>query len=136
MSKPIFEVGQSASLTRTFTQADVEAFAALTGDVNPVHLDEAHAAESRFGRRICHGMLVGSLFTTLFGTQLPGPGALYLGQNLRFKAPVYPGDELTATVTLTQLREDKPIGTFETVCVNQDGAVVIVGDATLFLPSR
>ena len=129
-----YAVGQQASLQRTFTQDDVAAFAALTGDCNPVHLDEAHAAGTRFGRRICHGMLVGSLFSTLFGTELPGPGALYLGQALRFKAPVYPGEPVTAHVELTSLREDKPIATFRTWVENASGEVAVDGEATLWLP--
>ncbi len=125
---------KTASLTRTFTQADVAAFAALSGDVNPIHLDAAYAQTTRFERRIVHGMLVSSLFSTLFGTQVPGPGAIYLGQKLRFKAPVYPGDTITAAVELTNMREDKPIATYSTVATNQDGAVVIEGEATLYVP--
>ncbi len=127
---------KTASLERTFTQDDVEAFARLSGDVNPIHLDAEYAADSQFGRRLVHGMLVSGLFSTLFGTQVPGPGAIYMGQSLRFKAPVFPGDKITATVELTHMREDKPIATYSTVAVNQDGKVVITGEATLFIPEN
>lgn len=123
-----------ATLTRTFTESDVAAFAQLTGDTNPVHLNEAYASTTRFGGRIAHGMYVSSLFSAIFGTDLPGPGAIYLGQNLRFKAPVKLGDTITAKVELTKLREDKPIATFATTATNQDGEVVVEGDATLYLP--
>jgi len=124
-----------ASLTRTITAEDVESFARLTGDKNPVHLDKDYAATTRFGRRIAHGMLVGSLFSTLFGTETPGPGALYLGQSLRFKAPVFLGDQVTATVELTHLRTDKPVATYATVATNQDGDIVADGEATLYVPN-
>ncbi|MCA9522995.1 MAG: MaoC family dehydratase, partial [Myxococcales bacterium] len=100
----------------------------------PVHLNEAYAATTRFGKRIAHGMLVGSLFSTLFGTRLPGHGSIYLGQSLRFKRPVYLGDTITARVELSALREDKPIGTFRCVATNQDGEIVIDGEATLLVP--
>jgi acyl dehydratase len=127
---------KTASITRVFTQADVEAFAALTGDANPVHLDAEYAAGTRFGQRIAHGMLAASLFSTIFGTIEPGPGALYLGQDLKFKAPVVPGDQITATVTLENLREDKPIATYSTIATNQRGETVIAGQAVLFLPKN
>ncbi len=125
---------KTATLVRTFTQDDVEAFAKVTGDSNPVHLDAEYAAGTRFGQRIAHGMLAGSLFSTIFGTVEPGPGALYLGQDLKFKAPVLPGDDITATVTLEHLREDKPIATYSTIATNQRGETVISGQAVLFLP--
>lgn len=127
-------VGDSASLSRTITQADVVAFADLVGDRNPVHVDEAYARETRFGRTIAHGMWAASLISAAIGTRLPGPGTLYLGQTLRFMAPVFPGDTVTATVTVTAIREDKPIATLSTVCVNQDGTSVLEGEATVKLP--
>lgn len=128
-------VGQTATLTHAFSQADVEAYAALSGDNNPVHVDAEYAAGTRFGRRIVHGMLAASLFSTILGTLLPGKGALYLGQELRFKKPIFPDDELVATVELTAIREDKPIGTFRTTLVGPTGDLAIEGEAVLYLPA-
>lgn len=129
-----FEVGQFAEFQRTVTEEHVEQFAALTGDTNPVHLDAEYAATTRFGQRIAHGLIVASMFGTIFGTKLPGEGAVYLGQTLRFKRPVFLGDTVTARVELTELRRDKPIGTFRCVATNQDGDVVVEGEGTLLVP--
>jgi acyl dehydratase len=129
-----FHVGQSAVLTRTFGHAEVSTFAELCGDTNPVHLDEEYAKDTPFGARIAHGWLVSSMFSTLFGTVLPGEGALYLGQTLKFKAPVYLGDTVTARVELCHLRSDKPIATFRCECLNQSGELVIEGEAVIKLP--
>lgn len=128
-----FRVGESASLTRTITEDDVAAFARLTGDTNPLHLDEAYARTTRFGRRIVQGLLTAGLISALLGTELPGPGAIYLGQNLRFLQPVYPGDTVTATVEVTAYREDKGIVTLRTDCVNQHGEQVVSGEAVLLV---
>src|SRR5579871_4423495 len=114
------KIGESASRSKTITDEDVRLFAQVTGDINPVHLDEAYAAESRFGRRIAHGMLTGSLISAILGNDLPGHGSIYLGQEFKFKAPVYIGDTITATVEVIAYREDKRIATFKTTCVNQD----------------
>ena len=129
-----YHVGQNAELSRTFEPSDVATFADLSGDTNPIHLDAAYAEQSPFGAQIVHGMLVSSLFSTLFGTQLPGEGVIYLGQTLQFRAPVYFGDTITARVELIKLREDKPIGTFACRCTNQSGDTVIDGEAVLKLP--
>lgn len=129
----VFRVGESASLTRTITEDDVAAFARLTGDTNPLHLDEAYARTTRFGRRIVQGLLTAGLISALLGTELPGPGAIYLGQNLRFLQPVYPGDTVTATVEVTAYRKDKGIVTLRTDCVNQHGEQVISGEAVLLV---
>ena len=129
------QVGRSAEVSKTITDADIEAFAALTGDRNPVHLDDEYAARSRFGRRIAHGMIGASLLSAVIANELPGRGSVYLSQSLRFTAPVYPGDTVTARVTVTRLREDKPVVTLETVCTNQRGERVIEGEAVV-LASR
>ncbi len=97
-----FKVGDSAETTRTIEQADVDAFAEVTGDRNPVHLDETFAQQTRFGRRIAHGMLTASLISSVLANQLPGEGSIYLGQTLQFVAPVFPGDAVTARVTVTE----------------------------------
>lgn len=126
-----FYIGQSASLTKVFKSEEVEAFAELSLDKNPIHLDEDYAEHSRFGRRIVHGFLVGSLISAVFGTQLPGEGAIYLHQEMNFKRPVFHGDEITATVTVTEIRKDKSILCFDTKCENDRGEVVIDGKAVL-----
>ena len=126
-----FSVGDSAEITRTIEQADIHAFAEVTGDHNPVHVDEAFAQTTRFGRTIAHGMLSASLISAVLANKLPGAGSIYLGQTLQFVAPVFPGDEITARVTVKEIREGKPIMKLETVCINQRDEVVIRGEATV-----
>jgi len=128
--------GDSAEITKTIEQADVDAFADLTGDHNPVHVDEEFAKTTRFGRRIAHGMLTASLISSVLANKLPGEGSVYLGQTLEFKAPVFPGDEITARVTVKEIREDKPIVKLETLCLNQRDEIVIRGEATILLPQK
>jgi acyl dehydratase len=128
------KIGDIASRTKTITDADVQDFARATGDTNPVHLDDAYAAGTRFGRRIAHGMLTGSLISAVLGNDLPGHGAIYLGQEFKFRAPVYLGDTVTATVEVVAYREDKRIATLKTTCTNQDGIVVIEGEAVVIAP--
>ncbi len=124
-------VGQRARHTALITDAEVRAFAALSGDVNPVHLDPAFAATTPFGERIAHGMLGASLISTVVGTRLPGRNAIYLGQDLRFMAPIRLGDELTAECEVIHKRHDKPILRLRTTVTNQDGDVVIDGEAVV-----
>lgn len=131
---PQLTLGQKATLSKTFTEADVIAFADASGDHNPVHLDEAYAQTTRFGKRIAHGMLVAGLISAVLGTQLPGPGTIYLGQELSFKAPVFLGDTVTAVIEVATVREGKPIATLTTNCYNQDGTLVIEGKATVLVP--
>ena len=126
-----FSVGDSAEITKTIEQADIHGFADVTGDHNPVHVDEAFAQTTRFGRTIAHGMLSASLISAVLANKLPGAGSIYLGQTLQFVAPVFPGDQITARVTVTAIREDKPIVKLETICLNQRGEVVIRGEATV-----
>ena len=128
-----FKVGDTAEITRTIEQADVQAFADLTGDHNPIHVDESFAKTTRFGRRIAHGMLTASLISSVLASKLPGEGSVYLGQTLHFVAPVFPGDEITARVTVREIREDKPVLKLETLCLNQRGDVVIRGEATVYI---
>ena len=131
MSCHDFKVGDSASITKRFSSEDVARFAEVSADANPIHLDDAAAAESVFGQRVVHGMLVGSLFSALIGMQLPGKGSIYLGQNLSFKAPVMIDDEITATVEITSIREGKPIMKLRTFAVNAEGTIVIDGGAVV-----
>ncbi len=126
-------VGDTATLTKTITDADIRAFAEVTGDRNPVHLDDEYASATRFGRRIAHGMLAASLISSALAGELPGRGTVYLSQTLKFNAPVFPGDTVTARVTVTKMREDKPIVTLETVCTKENGERVVEGEAVVML---
>ena len=128
-----FQVGDRASLTRTITEEDIAAFAQLTGDTNPLHLDEAYARTTRFGRRIAQGLLTAGLISALLGTRLPGPGAIYVEQHLRFTKPVYPGDTITAVAEVTAFQEDKGLVTLKTECFNQEGERVLTGEAVLLV---
>ncbi|MBC8030136.1 MAG: MaoC family dehydratase [Pyrinomonadaceae bacterium] len=128
-----FKIGDTASITRKITDKDIRAFAEVTGDHNPVHLDEAFARETRFGRRIAHGMLGASLISAVLGNELPGKGSIYLSQSLQFLGAVYIDDTVTARVTVTKVREDKSIVTLETVCENQRGEIVIRGEAVVLV---
>ena len=132
----MIQTGDCASLSKTFSEKDVLTFAEISGDRNPVHIDAAFASSTRFERQLVHGMLTAGLISAVLGMQLPGPGSIYLKQELNFRAPVYFGDTITATVTVTKVREDKPIITLETICTNQDGETVIDGEAVLMLPRK
>jgi len=124
-----FFVGQNASLTRLVTAEEVETFARATGDVNPLHLDEAYASHTRFGHRIAHGMLVASYISALLGTKFPGPGTIYKSQSLKFLRPVFLGDELTVTLTVTAYRPERAVLTLEAAVSNQRGETVLTGEA-------
>jgi 3-hydroxybutyryl-CoA dehydratase len=125
------KIGDAVSLTKTITEDDVQKFGELTGDFNPVHFDEEFARNTRFGRRIAHGMLSASLISGVLGNKLPG--TIYLSQTLKFVAPVYLGDTVTVRATVTNIREDKPIVTLETICTNQNGETVIKGEAVVLV---
>ena len=125
------KVGDKVLLSKAFTEEEVFQFAEISTDKNPLHLDKDFGRGSIFGQRIVHGMLVASLFSGLIGMQLPGEGSIYLGQNLTFKAPVAIGEQVTASVEIIKIREDKPIVTLRTVCVNSEGTVVIEGEAVV-----
>lgn len=126
-----FYIGQTASLKKTFITDEVKAFAELSLDRNPIHLDKAYAEQTIFGSRIVHGFFVGSLISAVFGTVLPGEGAIYLHQEMNFRKPVYHGEEITATVTVTNIRKEKSILYFDTKCENGRGEIIIDGNAVL-----
>ncbi len=128
-------VGMSASLTRTVTEADIVKFAEVSGDTNPMHLDEAFASASIFKSRVAHGALTSSYISAVLGTKLPGPGAIYLSQSVKFKAPVRIGDVVTARSEITGLDPDRKLVTFKTQCLIGD-KVVVDGEATLIVPER
>jgi 3-hydroxybutyryl-CoA dehydratase len=128
-------LGQSAERSHVVGQADIEAFAQVSGDTNPVHLDEAYAKTTTFGGRIAHGMLSAAYISAVLGTQLPGPGAIYLSQSLRFRRPVRIGDEVIARVTVKALDEKRGHVTLETVCL-VNGKAVLDGEAAVMAPKR
>lgn len=128
-------VGMTAVYTKTISDADILAFAGVSGDTNPVHLSDEFAATGLFGKRIAHGMLSASFISTLVGTKLPGPGAIYMGQNLRFMAPVYVGDTVNARVTVREINQEKARVILDTICRVGD-TVVIEGDAMIKVPQR
>jgi 3-hydroxybutyryl-CoA dehydratase len=125
------KIGDRASLSLTITEAHIVAYAGIAGDVNPLHVDAEFAKQTMFGERIAHGMLVAGLISAVLGTQLPGPDSIYLGQELRFTAPVKIGDTVTAVVTVTEKRDDKRIIKLQTTVSNQHGEVVIDGTAVV-----
>ncbi len=127
-------VGESASMERRLTMDDIKLFAVMSGDVNPAHVDEDYAKSSRFQEIIAHGMWGGALLSTLLGTQLPGPGTIYLGQTLRFKAPVMLGDLLRVSVQAMEKNETKHRIKFHCLCQNQEGKTVIEGEADVIAP--
>lgn len=129
------EPGMQASMARTVTEADIVMFAGVTGDTNPVHLNEEYANATIFKGRIAHGMLSAGLISAVLGTKLPGPGCVYLEQNMRFTAPVKIGDTVTATVTVKEIVPEKKRVILETVCRVGD-SVVVDGQARLMVMSR
>src|SRR5512142_3035488 len=130
---PSLQPGEKASRTTLISDDMIRAFASLTGDTNPVHLDDAYASGTRFGRRIAHGMIPAGLISATLANDLPGPGTIYLSQTLQFKAPVYPGDTITARVEIKNARPDKPIVTLSTVCTNQNNVAVLEGEAVVLI---
>jgi 3-hydroxybutyryl-CoA dehydratase len=129
------KLGQSASFAKTITEADILLFAGVSGDTNPVHIDAEAAARTPFKERIAHGMLSASLISTVLGTRLPGPGTIYLAQNLKFRAPVRIGATVTATAEITALDAEKKRATLKTTCT-VEGKPVIEGEAVVMVPSR
>ena len=129
-----FGVGQTARVAKTITEADILLFAAVSTDTNPVHLDAEAAAASPFKERIAHGMLSAGLISAVLGTRLPGPGTVYLGQTLRFRAPVKIGDTVTAEAEVTAYDPEKRRATLRTTCTVQ-GRVVIEGEAQVLVPA-
>jgi len=127
-------VGDQAQMTKQFFEADVIAYAKVSGDANPAHLDEEYAKTTIFKTRVVHGMLVGGLFSTLFGTVMPGIGTIYTYQSLKFTKPVFFNDTITATVTVKELITEKNRVIFDCTATNQAGETVIIGEATLMPP--
>ncbi|MDR1647850.1 MAG: MaoC family dehydratase [Zoogloeaceae bacterium] len=129
------QVGMSASVSKTITDADIVLFSGVSTDTNAVHLNEEFAKTTMFGGRIAHGMLSAGLISAALGNRLPGPGTIYLGQTLKFKAPVRPGDTVTATVTVKEVVVEKKRAILETVCT-VNGKPVIEGESTMLCTSN
>jgi len=129
------EVGMQDIFAKTITDADIITFAGISGDTNPVHLNHEFAAETIFEGRIAHGMLTAAFLSTVIGTKLPGPGCIYVSQNLRFKAPVRTGDTVSAICTVEKLIPERKFVELKTICMVKD-KVVVDGEATVMVPSR
>lgn len=138
MGKTIDElaVGQSAHFTKTVAESDVYLYAGVTGDFNPAHINETYAAQTAFKTRIAHGMLLGGFISNVLGNQLPGPGTIYIQQHLEFKAPVTIGDTITATAEVLEILYDRKRVRLKTTCSNQDGTVVLDGEALVSPPRQ
>ncbi|HMQ04857.1 MAG TPA: MaoC family dehydratase [Pyrinomonadaceae bacterium] len=128
-----FLIGDTFSKERTVTDELVRAFAEVSGDYNPIHLDDEFAASTRFGRRISHGMLTAAFISGVLGNQSTERKLVYLGQTIKFTLPVYIGDTITTTSTVKAIRDDRNIVTFETVCTNQNGETVLSGEGALMV---
>lgn len=129
------ELGMEATVSKTVTMADIETFASVSGDYNPVHLDPEYAAKTIFKQPIAHGLLTASYISTVFGMKMPGPGAIYVSQSLNFKAPVNIGDEVVARVVVADLMPAKRRARFDCYCT-VNGKVVLDGEANMMVPGR
>ncbi|MDY0023845.1 MAG: MaoC family dehydratase [Candidatus Izemoplasmatales bacterium] len=130
------EIGEQAETTKKFIESDVLGFAEISNDFNPAHVDEDYASKTMFEQRIVHGMLVGSLFSSIFGVQLPGLGSIYTKQSLKFIKPVYFGDVITAVVTVKEKNLERNRVVFDCVAKNQNDETVIVGEAEIMPPRK
>ncbi len=127
------KIGDKFSKSKQITDETVRAFAELSGDFNPIHLDEAFAAATRFKKRIAHGMISGALISAVLGYEFKERKIVYLSQTMKFVAPVFIGDTVTATAVVTKIRADKPVVTLETTCANQNGETVVWGVAAVMI---
>jgi len=125
------EIGQTATIEKTLDKQTVEAFASVSEDYNPIHLDEDFAKTTQFERPIVHGMLASSLISGLLASKVPGAGSIYLGQSLKFLRPIFVGETVTAKVEVISVREDKPIAVISTQVLNANGEVAVDGEATV-----
>jgi 3-hydroxybutyryl-CoA dehydratase len=125
------KIGDVAEYSKTITEKEVYGFAEISGDCNPVHIDPEYAKQSMFKKQIAHGILSGSLISTVLGTKLPGENTIYMGQQFKFLAPVYFGDKLTAHAEVTEKKDDKHIIKLRTFVTNQDGKIVVDGEAVV-----
>lgn len=129
-------VGEKATFTKTVSEADVYMYAGVTGDMNPAHINEAYAKNTFFKTRIAHGMLLGGFISAVIAMQLPGPGTIYVNQELNFKAPVLLGDTVTAIAEVTEIDEEKNRVVLKTTCVNEEGTLLVDGSALVSPPKK
>jgi 3-hydroxybutyryl-CoA dehydratase len=127
------KIGDKFAISKQITDAVVRAFAELSGDYNPIHLDDVFAEQTQFKKRIAHGMISGALISAVLGNEFKDKKIVYLSQTMRFIAPVYIDDTITATATIINIREDKPVVTIETVCTNQTGGKVVTGEGKIMI---
>lgn len=127
------QIGMRVSYSQTITDSDIKAYAGLSGDHNPVHVNQEYAEESRYGKRLAHGLMSVGFFSALFGMRLPGPGCVYVSQNIKFKRPVYINDTVTAIAEVTDVNIKKKRVFFSTNCYVKD-KIVISGDAEIYIP--
>jgi 3-hydroxybutyryl-CoA dehydratase len=128
------KIGDDAEFSKTVSESDIYLYAGVTGDFNPAHIDAVYAAGTFFKKRIAHGMLSAGFISAVIGTRLPGTGTIYVGQQLKFLAPVYVGDTITARVTVAAINAEKNRVTLKTTCSNQEGTVVLDGEAVVSPP--
>lgn len=129
------KIGMEVSYSQTITDADIKTFAGLSGDHNPIHVNDEYAQNSRYKKRIAHGLMSASFFSALFGTRLPGPGCVYVSQSLQFKRPVYLDDTVIATIIVKSVNLEKRRVFFQTVCKVKN-KIVIDGEAELYVPNE
>ena len=129
-------LGDRAEFTKTVSESDVYLYAGVTGDFNPAHINEPYAEKTFFKTRIAHGMLPAGFISAILGTRLPGPGTIYIGQTLNFTAPVHIGDTITASVEVAEIMADKNRIRLKTVCENQNGVIVLDGEAVVSPPKQ
>ena len=127
------KIGDKFTTNRTVTDELIRAFAEVSGDYNPIHLDEEFASKTLFGKRIAHGMLSGAFISAVLGNEFKDMKIVYLSQTMRFTAPVFIGDTVTTTATITNIREDKNIITCETICTNQNGETLVTGESKIMV---
>jgi 3-hydroxybutyryl-CoA dehydratase len=130
------QVGDRAEFSKTISEADVYLYAGITGDLNPAHMDEEYAKKTFFKSRIAHGMLLGGLISGVLGNKLPGPGTIYIRQEMEFLAPVRFGDTVTAAVEISEINREQKRVKVKTTCVNQEGTLVLTGEAVVSPPKR
>ncbi|MEH7381652.1 MaoC family dehydratase [Bacillus sp. JJ1533] len=131
-----YYVGQTASCSKTITETDINLFAGLSGDFNPIHIEDEYAKKTRYKKRIAHGLLTSSLLSQLLGVHLPGKGSVYMEQTIRFTAPVFIGDTITAMATIQECNREKNRVKLLTECHNQKGELVLTGTAVMMVPSE
>ncbi len=129
-------VGDFAEFSKTISESDIYLYAGITGDFNPAHIDEAYASKTFFKTRIAHGMLLGGFISAILGCRLPGPGTIYLRQEVNFRKPVHIGDTVTARVEIVEIMAEKNQARLKTTCVNQEGALLVDGEASVSPPKR